>query len=33
MMIHIIHLLFFGSGARMPFDDKSSVQIFEPIKQ
>lgn len=33
MMIYIIYLLFFSSRARMPFDDKPSVQIFEPIKQ
>lgn len=33
MMIHIIYLLFFSSRAWMAFYDKSSVQIFEPIKQ
>lgn len=33
MMIHIIDLLLISSRAWMPFDDKTPMQVFEPVKQ
>lgn len=33
MTIYIIYLLLVGGGARVAFDDKPSVQVFEPVKQ
>lgn len=33
MVVNVVNLLFIGRRTRMAFYDKTSVQIFEPIKQ